>query len=242
MRPSVGADPLPVPPRKLSFSNSEVTTPTPLPGNGAVTTFFMASESMLEASGSTAVDNTSDSNFGIRSLDSTADGMESDIMDNVQRSPDKHTIKQKSGYMGKGRKRAEYHMEGSSNTSARSSPDASPLPRHQQRQFPETAPQLLTPTLLPSPAPGSSVLSSPKSTSTHSLRLSDEESLEDASSQAVVSSGDEDVEPWPGLQGLPPQLIMPSIMMPSRRPFTERGKNVGRLKVLIAGASGMAIP
>jgi hypothetical protein len=27
--------------------------------------------------------------------------------------------------------------------------------------------------------------------------------------------------------------------MPSRRPFTERGKNMGRLKVLIAGDSGM---
>jgi G3E family GTPase len=34
------------------------------------------------------------------------------------------------------------------------------------------------------------------------------------------------------------QLIMPSIRMPSRRPFTDRGKTMGRFKVLIAGACG----
>lgn len=35
-----------------------------------------------------------------------------------------------------------------------------------------------------------------------------------------------------------PQFVMPSIKMPSRRPFTEKGRNMGRLKVLIAGDSG----
>ncbi|KAK4197425.1 hypothetical protein QBC40DRAFT_232138 [Triangularia verruculosa] len=39
--------------------------------------------------------------------------------------------------------------------------------------------------------------------------------------------------------GSAPQLIMPSIKMPSRRPFTEEGKQMGRLKVLIAGDSGV---
>lgn len=38
--------------------------------------------------------------------------------------------------------------------------------------------------------------------------------------------------------GSAPQLVMPSIKMPSRRPFTEEGKNLGRLKVLVAGNSG----
>ncbi|KAK3942401.1 hypothetical protein QBC46DRAFT_309388 [Diplogelasinospora grovesii] len=37
----------------------------------------------------------------------------------------------------------------------------------------------------------------------------------------------------------PPQLIMPSIKMPSRRPFTEAGKRLGRLKVVISGDSGV---
>lgn len=39
--------------------------------------------------------------------------------------------------------------------------------------------------------------------------------------------------------GSAPQLIMPSIKMPSRRPFTDQGKSMGRLKVLIAGDSGV---
>jgi hypothetical protein len=38
-----------------------------------------------------------------------------------------------------------------------------------------------------------------------------------------------------------PQLIMPEITIPSRRPFTERGKRTGKLKVLIAGDSGRAL-
>ncbi|KLU83495.1 hypothetical protein MAPG_02555 [Magnaporthiopsis poae ATCC 64411] len=36
-----------------------------------------------------------------------------------------------------------------------------------------------------------------------------------------------------------PQLVMPSIKMPSRRPFSPEGKAIGRLKVLIAGESGI---
>ncbi|KAK3357153.1 Septin-domain-containing protein [Lasiosphaeria hispida] len=39
--------------------------------------------------------------------------------------------------------------------------------------------------------------------------------------------------------GSAPQLIMPSIKMPSRRPFTDAGKAMGRLKVLVAGDSGV---
>src|SRR5690554_4205484 len=35
-----------------------------------------------------------------------------------------------------------------------------------------------------------------------------------------------------------PQFIMPEITMPSRRPFTEKGKRIGRLKIMIAGDSG----
>ncbi|RVD87734.1 uncharacterized protein DFL_001946 [Arthrobotrys flagrans] len=35
------------------------------------------------------------------------------------------------------------------------------------------------------------------------------------------------------------QFIMPTIKMPSRRPFTSRGKEIGRLKILVAGDSGI---
>ena len=95
----------------------------------------------------------------------------------------------------------------------------------------------LTPLLLPSQH--TSAPSSPKSTSTRSLRKSDEESIsDDTGSQAIASSGEDDVEAPSTLIDSAPQLIMPSIKMPSRRPFTQRGKGIGRFKILIAGNQG----
>lgn len=108
-----------------------------------------------------------------------------------------------------------------------------PSQRSQQDSTP------LTPLLLPSrqtSAPGS-----PKSTSTQSLRKSDDESISDETgSQAIASSGEDEVEAQSALMDSAPQLIMPSIKMPSRRPFTQRGKGIGRFKILIAGNHGMA--
>lgn len=63
-------------------------------------------------------------------------------------------------------------------------------------------------------------------------------------SEHAISSDEEDDFPQetPSASlgaGNAPQLVMPSIKMPSRRPFTEAGKAMGRLKVLIAGDSGV---
>lgn len=74
--------------------------------------------------------------------------------------------------------------------------------------------------------------------------------LDDTGSQAVQSSSgeEEDEETMQDnshtLAGAPessqgPQLRMPSITMPARRPFTERGRRMGRLKVLVAGPAGI---
>jgi len=83
----------------------------------------------------------------------------------------------------------------------------------------------------------------------------------EAASQAVISGGEEEgsflgspppsstASPAPRVREKrrmlstntmvpPPQFIMPTIKMPSRRPFTARGKSVGRLKILVAGDSG----
>lgn len=112
---------------------------------------------------------------------------------------------------------------------------------------------LLTPLLLRSPQRGSSadseVPSTPKSVSLRSLRLSDDDySVDEATSQVLTSSGeDEDEEEMQEENLLPndavtsgsaPQLVMPSIRIPSRRPFTERGKGIGKLKIMVAGAKG----
>ncbi|KAL8683264.1 MAG: hypothetical protein Q9186_000766 [Xanthomendoza sp. 1 TL-2023] len=85
-----------------------------------------------------------------------------------------------------------------------------------------------------------SLPSSPKSTSSHSFRPSDQESMYDGASQAVASSEDEaDTAQSAAVPDSAPQLVMPSIQMPSRRPFTDRGRKMGRLKILLAGDSGL---
>jgi hypothetical protein len=90
----------------------------------------------------------------------------------------------------------------------------------------------------------------PKSTSSGDDLLTN---ADETSSQAVLSSGDED-ENEPGdkrrtendmedsisgpVHDSQPELIMPSIKMPSRRPFTEGGKRLGRFKIMVAGRKG----
>ncbi|TLD33924.1 hypothetical protein PspLS_00432 [Pyricularia sp. CBS 133598] len=54
-----------------------------------------------------------------------------------------------------------------------------------------------------------------------------------------VDDGDPGATPMEHSAATAPQLVMPSIKMPSRRPFTEEGKAIGRLKVLIAGEKGI---
>ncbi|KAJ9615825.1 hypothetical protein H2200_001902 [Cladophialophora chaetospira] len=116
----------------------------------------------------------------------------------------------------------------------------------------------------PSPQPSRDVSlpSSPKSLSSRqsaskSSTPSDDELLTNADetgSQAILSSGEEDENEaglerttgsellqslGGGVQDSQPELIMPSIKMPSRRPFTERGKRLGRFKIMVAGRKGV---
>jgi hypothetical protein len=93
-----------------------------------------------------------------------------------------------------------------------------------------------------SPGPMSGMPSTPSAISLQSLKLSDEDSVMDESgSQAVTSSGEEDGAEAATQQASMasfPQLVMPSIQMPSRRPFTTKGKAMGKLKIMVAGESG----
>ena len=92
---------------------------------------------------------------------------------------------------------------------------------------------------LSSPIAGLSLPSSPRSYSSKSLRQEDEdEMVDDIASQAIASSEDDEMDLPASARNSAPQLIMPSIRIPSRRPFTDRGKHIGRIKVLIAGGSG----
>lgn len=103
----------------------------------------------------------------------------------------------------------------------------------------------LTP-LRMSPQPESTLPGTPRSNSVRSFRLSDEEAsiASDTGSQAIQSSSgeEEDAElSMPAVSGPEPEprLVMPSIAMPTRRPFTQRGRNMGRMRIMVAGACGL---
>ena len=90
------------------------------------------------------------------------------------------------------------------------------------------------------PSQDPSLPSSPDTRSSRSFPQSRASSSADEnSSQAIVSSEDDEPELPSTVQDSAPQLIMPSIMMPSRRPFTQRGKTIGRCKIMVAGSRGV---
>ncbi|KAF2095547.1 hypothetical protein NA57DRAFT_67922 [Rhizodiscina lignyota] len=124
-----------------------------------------------------------------------------------------------------------------------------PVPSgHARRLSPTTMSTPLTPICIDSPAyhADSGIPSTPKSVSLRSLRLSDDgehedPEMNDAASQAIVSTDDEDDAELEQTQhsSFVPELVMPSITMPARRPFTESGKRLGRLKIMVVGPEGM---
>lgn len=90
----------------------------------------------------------------------------------------------------------------------------------------------------------SSLPGSPKSLSSRSLPQSDDAATDDNNSQAVESDEEDETagSPVHSMRDSAPQLIMPSISIPSRRPFTERGKQISKLKIMVAGSKGLSSP
>ncbi|KAI9769326.1 MAG: hypothetical protein M1839_003749 [Geoglossum umbratile] len=241
MRPTApgGNETLMSRPRKSSFADQQQPS---TPGNGVPTTFFLADERRVEE----AVGSSGSVEYGVRSLGevvgedpiSADDAENEDNDDEVDKGEPSHLLEGRDS-LAKGSATPTQPSSPSQPVQHSQSPNDDRQPSR-RRPSQTTYSQPLTPLFIGSPAPGSSIPSSPKSASTKSFRHSDEDStVDDGGSQAVVSSGEEDSESLPQMRDSAPQLIMPSIKMPSRRPFTERGKAMGRLKVLIAGDSGI---
>ena len=211
------------------------------------TSFRMASEEdYLESSSTKAFGPGSDSTFGVRSLQETIDEASSHIKteDDEEEEQnddvgDGHEGRRRSTLRPKPKVRTRDSSPGSVEQAPVDTGNSSPYNPSQADHLAPSMSQSFA--SLSSQAPLSSMPSSPKSFSNRSSRPSDEDSMDEGGSQAIASSEDDDVEPQSqsSMQDSAPQLIMPSIKMPSRRPFTERGKCLGRLKVLVAGDSGM---
>ena len=199
----------------------------------APTTFFMAREEDLDKREIPSDGSDSAMNYGVQSLADTIGGIieESSSEENKQ-AVKKHVSPKKGNKCAQEGSFTSHHV---TNSSIHQSP-AHPL----ARRSPVLTSQPMTPLSSVSPYPGSSLPSSPKSTSSKSFRPSDEDSMDETGSQAIMYSAEEQQnETVAALEESMPQLIMPSLKMPSRRPFTERGRNIGRLKILLAGDTGM---
>lgn len=242
MRPLPGDDAFIGRSRSTSFTDS-ATTPVPNVHQPPQMTYFLADEKTMEASlhrSSASVARSRESlkqgNFGIESLDTTTGSLTSQDNDDragrVGKARNNWKKNLTRGFVGND----EEDMSGSRSSSPKSSQDKSrDLSPSESRRSPKATPsQPFTPLILESPLLGS-VASGPSS------RRNSEAGFytDDAASQAILSSGEEERDtPSEVMDSSASQLVMPSIKMPSRRPFTERGKSIGRLKILIAGDSG----
>ncbi len=241
MRPLPGDDVFAGRSRSTSFDND----PTPLASRSQAPqmSYFIADEKTMEASQSRPPnilpkqrDLSKASSYGVESLETTISSLAHDSDDSDEKLQDaRHNWKKNLGQRMS--RKSEEDLSQPDSPSSKSSGDRSRnvSPSFQRPSSQATISRPFTPLSFGSPAPRS-LLSSPGS-----RRNSDAGSLTDeVASQAIISSGDEDKDGVPEMvdSGSAPQLVMPSIKMPSRRPFTERGKNMGRLKMLIAGDSG----
>ncbi|KAI9883909.1 MAG: Nucleolar protein 10 [Watsoniomyces obsoletus] len=249
MRPNLSGEGALTPARKAE-DDGATSTSRPHPGSSAPMTYFLADQRTMEAStlesGSAPATElaSGSSTYGVHSLAETVAEATMTSKDERQKL-DEGDANPRGAQDGRSPDRAlvlparaqplhprisELQFASSDATSKSSNP---PFPQ-------PTANSPLTPLLLASPATGLSLPSSPRSTSSKSLRQDDSDSMvDDVASQAIVSSEDDEMDMPVDASQSAPQLIMPSIKMPSRRPFTERGKSMGRLKILIAGGCGV---
>lgn len=213
MRPAV---PDVLPPRSRKPSVAEQVVPSwSDPRSAAPATFFIARDADLGDSRSGDADSPKDSMYGVQSLEETIDNAGLDASD-----------------------RDGHDDDDLPSTERRST--IKPLDLHDERP-PSSHISLsrpITPLGLASSDGPSSLPSSPKSITNQSLKPLDDISITDEiASQALAEEDDEPVAAADVHDGTS-QLIMPSIKMPSRRPFTEKGKAMGRFKILVAGAPG----
>ncbi|KAF1913710.1 Septin-domain-containing protein [Ampelomyces quisqualis] len=239
MRPLPGGDALSssVKPRSRKSSVDHAAAASNVP-----TAFFMKSEEEMEQSLASTPSaqppaKERDSTFGVESL---ADTLEAAF------GPDGATPAQQAAQREKAVSRSGSHGSSSSSSKLADSLKQSPARKLGRNPSSHASSTPLTPLHVdtPSPAPTSGMLSTPSAVSLQSLKLSDEDSgMDDSASQAIVSSGEEEGAETTTQQGSMggsfPQLVMPSIQMPSRRPFTTKGKAMGKLKVMVAGETGI---
>ncbi|KAK5197019.1 hypothetical protein LTR99_000626 [Exophiala xenobiotica] len=219
MRPALGLENAEPRPRK-----SSVADPSPLAGErctGPPTTFFLSRDPDAPTPRSETTPATASAALPVSSLQDAMQEAERSGKSSAARPPEARS----------GSRRRSTIRPAPSERLRRGSSIAHAEPSHARHARGVT----------PSPLPSCDVSlpSSPKSSSSRSLPRSDDDlTSEEAGSQAIGSSEEDEEETPAVVQDSQPELIMPSIKMPSRRPFTERGKRLGRFKIMVAGRKG----
>ncbi|PVH97823.1 hypothetical protein DM02DRAFT_730281 [Periconia macrospinosa] len=241
MRPLSGGDALPsTKPRSRKSSLAEA----PAAPSHVPTAFFMKSEEEIDQSlaSSKYSDLTTkqrSSTYGVQSL---ADTLEA-AFGNETGADDSNDSEHIPPNATKGDDWPSRTSPGSSKTSKKDTEKMMPSPTRLLRRRPSnhTLSNPLTPMNSDSrsPVPTSAMPSTPRSISVQSLKLSDEDPASDEVASQAIASSEEEEDAAPDSSGSFPQLVMPSIQMPSRRPFTNKGKAMGKLKLLVAGESGV---
>jgi hypothetical protein len=206
-------------------------------------TYFIASEKALESSSrrsslsqAKSRESLKRSNFGVESLDTTTASLTPREDSEGSGRPGKACNHWKKALTKGLAEDEDEAVDRSRSASPRSSPNPSrDLSPSESKRCEKTASRPFTPLNAESPFLGS-IKSSPSSRRNSEIDFY----TDDAASQAIVSSGEDEKDgPSEAIDNSSAsQLVMPSISMPSRRPFTERGKNMGKIKILLAGDSG----
>ncbi|KAF2834752.1 hypothetical protein M501DRAFT_943606 [Patellaria atrata CBS 101060] len=235
MRPLVGGDTLSSRSRKHSGGGSSA------PAHAQPMTFLLCSETEMEQSLAASEGRQRESTYGVQSLE---DALSSAFGDDnsVNNDPNAKSSPKKRSLSSQALEQSTIRHKGK-DISEQSSRNASPAQQRAKVQNLPVASNPLTPLRLESPLPDLGDLGTPGSVSLKSFRLTDEEEgMDDVASQAIASTS-EDEENHEEREALnnstAPQLVMPSISMPKRRPFTERGKSMGKLKILVTGEPGI---
>ncbi|KAK4937771.1 hypothetical protein LTR10_021648 [Elasticomyces elasticus] len=219
MRPGIGFENSEPRPRKPSTTDPPLTSDR---SNAAPTTFFLSRDPDGSRPQTERGLGLTSSTLPVGSLQEAIQDSERSGKQAATRTPEVRSASRRRSTIRPGN---EEHLR---RTSSTTHPEAS---------------QPLVGVLTASPLPSRDVSlpSSPKSGSSRSLHRSDDESTNDETgSQAIGSSGEEEEEePGAVIHDSQPELIMPSIKMPSRRPFTSRGKRLGWFKILVAGRKGV---
>ncbi|KAI9671024.1 MAG: hypothetical protein M1831_005109 [Alyxoria varia] len=212
------------------------------PSRKAPMTFFLKSEEEMEDSGSSnPIGTPSNSTYGVHSLDPGIEATPSLTHDGSPQGTKGNTSTKSNDPIASNT--LEPAPKASNSNSARESPTRASGERDEfstARGLP-----FPTPTSLVSHSPGtdSVPISTPKSpTSLRSLRLSDEDDVSaDEHFGQTISTGKSmqdtatRIEPIVQDAQDAPQLVMPTMDIPRRRPFTEKGKHMGKLKTMVAG-------